>query len=235
MPTITPFYMQTPSTMSFSPGSWDHRRNQFTAQQHLQLEEQEPYLLAPQDASQQFLQPQHATSDTQHHFNHSLPSYNSPPSHQYGSAPGYQQQHSFQTSSMSSMQDSSLDSVVQNSFTFTPQGYSRASTQAGYQSSFASGSHNPVPSASTNQSGPGFPMQFPYTLQPPARQSEVESQIMTQMNASMAHQSTLPLPKRHRGAEDNEGHPSGSGVVQEQQDSTERPKCTFWLTAQFLC
>jgi hypothetical protein len=219
--------MQTSSYTSTGSGTWDHR-GQFTTQQLLQLEEEDPYLLASQDASQAYLQAQPRASGTQRMFNRYLPSSqnNSLASNQYDSDSAYQQQHSFPPSSMASSQGPSP-----NTFTFTPQGYNPNSTQSGYQTSFTPGmnastapvARNPT---STNPSGPGFPMQFPYTLQPPTRQSDVQSQVMNQMAATMAHQSAVPLPKRQR-EDDAEEHSSPEGH-QELQDTASRPKpCAF--------
>ncbi|OJA09448.1 hypothetical protein AZE42_02630 [Rhizopogon vesiculosus] len=230
--------MQSSSTMSYRstiPASWDNHHDQFTSQQHLQLEEEDPYLLASQDSSQ-YLQQQRGTSGTQHLFDRSLssPQYNSLASNQYGSGSTYQQPPSFPPSSMTPSQGPSLASVA-GAFTFTPQSYGSNSTQPGYQTSFTSGINqstatrapNPISVASTGPSGPGFPMQFPYTLQPPARQSDIQSQAMNHM-ATMAHQLTNPLSKRHRVEDDSDEHrnESGSEEHQEQPDPAGKPRPT---------
>ena len=208
--------MHTSSTMSYNnttiPGAWDHHRNQYTPQQHLQLEIEDPYLLdASQDTSQSYMQPQRGTSGTQHLVNRSLPpsQYHSLASNRYDSASasgsGFQQQQSLPASSMS---------PVASAFTFTQQGYNTNSPQSGYQSSFvssmnastATAAHSPASATSASPSGPGYPMQFPYTLPPSTRQSDLMSQVMSQMTAAaMAHQPAAP--KRQRAEDDIEELP----------------------------
>lgn len=188
--------------MSPNGSSWDHRRR-FATQQHLLLEEEDPYLLAAQDIPQGYLQ--HGQSNAQHLYNSSLSQYNS---NQYDSPSAFQQRSpSFASSPNTTSNPNQSLNPVSTTFTFTPPGYDTNSTRPGYQTAFPSGmnastspgAHNQQLSAiSTTTSGPGFPMQFPYSRQLPIRQSEIQSQIVDSMNATMAQQL-----KRHRGDDDN--------------------------------
>lgn len=76
-------------------------------------------------------------------------------------------------------------------------------------------------------------MQFPYTLPPPARQSDLMSQVMSQMTAAaMVHQPTAP--KRQRGEDDIEELPEPEDH-QGQPDPAEKPRpCAFYLSQLFF-
>lgn len=192
--------------MSPNASFW-HRNRLATGQQHLFLEDEDPYLLAAQDTPQIFLQPQRH-SGAQRLPNGSLSQYSSNASNQYDSASVYQQPSpSFATSpNMTSNPNQSLN-PVSTTFTFAPPDYNANSARPGYQTPFQSGmnsssapgAHNQLSATSVASSGPGFPMQFPYTHQLPIRQSEIQSQIIDSMHATMAQQS-----KRHRS--DDDGH-----------------------------
>ncbi|KAG1733649.1 uncharacterized protein EDB91DRAFT_1300017 [Suillus paluster] len=208
-------------------GPWNHHGHQFAAQQHLQLEEEDPYLLVSQDTSQGYLQHRH--SGAQHLLNGSLSQYNSHASNQYDSTSAYQQHSpSFAASSMTPNPTQSPNPISTTPFTFTQPGYNANSPHSGYQSAFPSGinassapgTHNQLSASSATPSGSDFPMQFPFTHQLPIRQSEVEAQILESMH--MAQQSNLS--KRHRG-DDDDGQPRT--MIPEPQELPEpanRPK-----------
>lgn len=214
--------------MSPNGSSWDQRRR-FTTQQHLLLEDEVPYLLATQDTPQRFIQQTH--SGAQDLLTSSLSQYNSYASNQYDSTSTYQQRSpSFATSPNMTLDLNQSLNPVSTTFTFTPPDYNANSTRPGYQTAFQSamnassapGTHNQLSATSVTPSGPGFPMQFPYTHRPPLRQSEIQSQIMDTVHATMAQQS-----KRHRGDDDN--HHDPRTVVSDPQElleSANRPRPT---------
>ncbi|KAG1779202.1 hypothetical protein EV702DRAFT_126760 [Suillus placidus] len=213
--------------MSPNASSWDHH-HRFTAQQDLLLEDEVPYLLATQDTPQGYLQQRHPGA--QHLINGSLSRYNSHASNQYDSASAYQQPSpSFAASpNVTSNPIQSLN-PVSTTFTFTPSDYNANSTRPEYQTVFQSrmnassapGTHNQLSATSGTPSGPGFPMQFPYTHQPPIRQSEIQSQIIDSMHATMTQQS-----KRHRGADDSHHPRTVIPDPQELPESANRPRPT---------
>jgi hypothetical protein len=216
--------------MSPNGSSWDHR-HRFTTQQQLLLEDEVPYLLAAQDTPQGFLQRR-----PQHILNGSLSQYNSLASNQYDPASTYQQRSpSFATSpNMTPNPNQSLNSVS-TTFTFAPPDYTANSARSGYQTAFQSGmgassapspgTHNQLSATSAIPSGPGFPMQFPYPHQLPIRQSEIQSQIIDSMHATMTQQS-----KRQRGNDDSHHLRTAVPDPQELLESANKPKpCALQL------
>lgn len=213
--------------MSPNGSSWDpHHR--FATQQQLLLEDEVPYLLAAQDTSQAYLQQRH--SGAQHLLNSSLSQYNSHASNQYDSASAYQQRSpSFATPPNTTSNPNQSLNPVSTTFTFTPPDYNANSTRAGYQTAFQSGmsassapgTHNQLSATSVTPSGPGFPMQFPYPHQLPIRQSEIQSQIIDSMHATMTQQS-----KRHRGNDDSHHLRTAIPDLQDFPESANKPKPT---------
>lgn len=190
---------------------------------HLLLEDEVPYLLTAQDTPQIFLQQRH--SGAQHLLNGSISQYNQHTSNQYNSVSAYQQRSpSFATSPNMTSNPNQSFNPVPTTFTFTPSDYNANSTgyqtafQAGMNASSSPGTHNQLSATSINPSGPGFPIQFPYTHQPPIRQSEIQAQIIGSMQAQQA--------KRRRGDDDSRHPRTLITDPHELPESANRPKPT---------